>query len=124
MGLLLLAGAFGLFEWAQSQDYSDAEARTVAVNTFMAVQIFYLFNCRSMRRSLFRINPFGNLAILGGVAVMIVLQLLFTYAGFMHVAFDSASIPTEAWPVIVGVGVAAMLLMEALGWVQRRARVV
>jgi Ca2+-transporting ATPase len=124
MGLLLLAGAFGLFEWAQAQGYSDAEARTVAVNTFLAVQIFYLFNCRSMRRSLFRLNPFGNLAILGGVAVMIVLQLLFTYASFMHVAFDSASIPAEVWAVIVGVGVAAMLLMEALGWVQRRARVV
>ena len=124
MGLLLLAGAFGLFEWAQAQGYSDAEARTVAVNTFLAVQIFYLFNCRSMRRSLFRLNPFGNLAILGGVAVMIVLQLVFTYASFMHVAFDSASIPAEVWAVIVGVGVAAMLLMEALGWVQRRARVV
>ncbi len=124
MGLLLLAGAFGLFEWAQAQGYSDAAARTVAVNTFMAVQILYLFNCRSMRRSLFRINPFGNLAVVGGIALMVVLQLLFTYAGFMHVAFESASIDAGDWVVIVAVGVAAMLLMEALGWVQRRAHVV
>mgnify|MGYP005848045987 FL=1 len=123
MGLLLLAGAFGLFEWAQAQGYSDEASRTVAVNTFMAVQILYLFNCRSMRRSLFRLNPFGNLAIVGGVAVMVVLQLLFTYAGFMHVAFESAAIEADDWVIIVGVGVAAMLLMEVLGWFQRRVHV-
>ena len=60
VGLVLLAGAFGLFEWAQAPGFSDAEARTVAVNVFMSVQIFYLFNCRSLRRSLFRMNPFSN----------------------------------------------------------------
>ncbi len=46
----------------------------------MAVQIFYLFDCRSLRRSLFTYNPFGNPIILLGVGVVIVLQLLFTYA--------------------------------------------
>ena len=122
MGLLLLAGAFGLFEWAQSQGYSDAAARTVAVNTFMAMQIFYLFNCRSTRRSLFRLNPFGNRIILLGVAVMVGLQVLFTYASFMQVAFDTAAIEGEDWVVITLVGVAAMLAMEVLGAFQRRAR--
>jgi Ca2+-transporting ATPase len=124
MGLVLLAGAFGLFEWAQAQGQSDAAARTVAVNTFMAVQIFYLFNCRSMRRSLFRLNPFGNRVIVGGVALMVVLQLLFTYAPFMQSAFDTASISVAEWAVIVLVGIAAMLFMELVGWLQRRARVV
>ncbi len=124
MGLVLLAGAFGLFEWAQAQGQSDAAARTVAVNTFMAVQIFYLFNCRSMRRSLFRLNPFGNRVIVGGVALMVLLQLLFTYAPFMQSAFDTASISVAEWAVIVLVGVAAMLFMEFVGWLQRRARAV
>jgi len=121
MGLLLLAGAFGLFEWAESQGYSDAAARTIAVNTFMAMQIFYLFNCRSTRRSLFRLNPFGNRFILLGVAVMVALQFVFTYAGFMQIAFDTASIEARDWAIIAAVGVAAMLVMEVLGAFQRRA---
>ena len=50
-----------LFEWAQTASgLGDEAARTVAVNVFMVVQIFYLFNCRSLRRSLFTYNPFGN----------------------------------------------------------------
>ena len=35
VGALLLAGAFGLFEYAQRTGHSLAEARTVAVNVFV-----------------------------------------------------------------------------------------
>ena len=91
-GLILLVCAFGIFEWAEGRGLGDAGARTAAVNVFMSVQIFYLFACRSLRRSLFTYNPFGNPMILLGVAVVVVLQLLFTYAPFMNVAFGTASI--------------------------------
>ena len=88
-GLILLVCAFGIFEWAEGRGLGDAGARTAAVNVFMSVQVFYLFACRSLRRSLFTYNPFGNRIILLGVAVVIVLQLLFTYAPFMQVAFGT-----------------------------------
>jgi Ca2+-transporting ATPase len=122
-GLLLLAGAFGLFAWAQGEGMTDPEARTVAVNVFMAAQIFYLFACRSLRRSLFTHNPFANRMIMLGVSIVIVLQLLFTYAPFMQVAFRTAPIDGGAWAAILVVGVAVMLAMDALGWVLRRLRI-
>ena len=56
-GVILLIGAFALFEWSQAIGGSVEEARTVAVNVFMSVQIFYLFACRSLRRSLFTLQP-------------------------------------------------------------------
>ncbi len=59
-GLILLVCAFAIFEWAVGQGLGDEAARTAAVNVFMSVQIFYLFACRSLRRSLFTYNPFGN----------------------------------------------------------------
>ena len=65
-GLVLLVCAFGIFEWAEGRGLGDAGARTAAVNVFMSVQIFYLFACRSLRRSLFTYNPFGNPIILLG----------------------------------------------------------
>ncbi|MCX6372041.1 MAG: HAD-IC family P-type ATPase [Actinobacteria bacterium] len=122
-GVILLIGAFALFEWAQAIGGSVEEARTVAVNVFMSVQIFYLFACRSLRHSLFTYNPFGNRMIVLGVAVVICLQLLFTYAPFMNVAFGTASIAFAEWAMIVLVGVVAMVLMDALGWLLRRLHI-
>ena len=120
VGMILLAGAFGLFEVAENAGLSDAAARTLAVNTFMAVQIFYLFNSRTLTRSLFRVNPFGNRIILLGIAVMIVLQLAFTYLPFMNTAFDTEAYPAQYWAYVIAVGVGAMLLVEAVAAVQRR----
>ena len=122
-GVILLIGAFALFAWARAAGDSDEQARTVAVNVFMSVQIFYLFACRSLRRSLFTYNPFGNRMVVLGVAVVVVLQLLFTYAPFMNVAFGTTPIGGLEWALIVLVGVLAMVLMDALGWLLRRLRI-
>ena len=118
-GVILLIGAFALFAWAQDLGASVEQARTVAVNVFMSVQIFYLFACRSLSRSLFTYNPFGNRMVMLGVAVVVVLQLLFTYAPFMNVAFGTAPIGGGEWALIVFVGIAAMVLMDGLGWLLR-----
>jgi Ca2+-transporting ATPase len=122
-GVILLIGAFALFEWSQAIGGSVEEARTVAVNVFMSVQIFYLFACRSLRRSLFTYNPFGNRMIVLGVAVVVCLQLAFTYAPFMNVAFGTQPLAAMEWVMIVLVGIAAMVLMDALGWLLRRLHI-
>jgi Ca2+-transporting ATPase len=119
-GLILLVSAFGIFEWAEGRGLGDELARTAAVNVFMSVQIFYLFACRSLRRSLFTYNPFGNVFVLLGVAVVAVLQVLFTYAPFMQVAFETAALTGGEWLVILGIGVAAMMVMDLVGIVLRR----
>jgi Ca2+-transporting ATPase len=119
VGVLLLAGAFALFELAVQSGLSDAAARTLAVNTFMSVQVFYLFNARTLTRSLFRVNPFGNLIILAGIAGMVVLQLLFTYLPLMNRAFSTEPYPAEYWIPVVLVGIAAMLIVEAAAVLQR-----
>jgi len=122
-GVILLIGAFALFEWSQAIGGSVEEARTVAVNVFMSVQIFYLFACRSLRRSLFTYNPFGNRMIVLGVAVVVCLQLAFTYAPFMNVAFGTQPLAATEWVLIVLVGIAAMVLMDALGWLLRKLHI-
>jgi magnesium-transporting ATPase (P-type) len=117
-GLILLAGAFVLFDLAQGRGASIDEARTIAVNTFMAVQTFYLFNCRSLVTSAFRINPFSNTMLLLGVVVTVGLQLLFTYAPFMNVAFESAPLSAMQWIPIIALGLAAFLFIEGVKAVQ------
>ncbi len=122
-GLILLVSAFAVFEWALSSDLGEEAARTAAVNVFMSVQIFYLFACRSLRRSLFTYNPFGNRIILLGVAVVAALQVLFTYAPFMNTAFDTTAISGTEWLVILAIGVGVMVFMDLVGVLLRRLHI-
>ena len=89
VSLMLLLGAFGLFEWALLHGRSLETARTVAVNMFVFGELFYLFNCRSLRYSMFRLGVFSNRWLVLGVAVMTLLQVLFTYSPAMNQLFGT-----------------------------------
>ena len=112
VGIIMLAGAFGLFVRWQALTGSDALARSVAVNVFVMVEIVYLFNCRSLRRPMWRVNPLSNLWVWGGVGVTVALQAAFTYAPFMQRVFETAAVPAAAWLEIVAVGVLALIIVE------------
>ncbi len=112
VGTLLLIGAFGLFEWERAQGASLEKARTVAVNTFIIMELFYLFNCRSMRKSIFQLGIFTNMWVFGGVALMLLIQLGYTYLPFMHRLFQSAPLGIDSWIRIVAAGLAAYILVE------------
>jgi magnesium-transporting ATPase (P-type) len=117
---LLLGASFWLFELERASGASLAEARTVAVNVFVAVEIFYLLNCRSLDGSILGVGLFSNRPLLLGVATAVVLQLLFTYAGPMQTLFHSAAIEPSAWLPIIGAGLAVGGAVGAEKWLRRR----
>ena len=123
VGLVILVGAFGLYEWELMRGSAEAVARTVAVNVVVAVEILYLFNARSMTQSIIRQGLLSNPWAIGGTAVMIGLQLLFTYAGWMNRTFQTAPISAEAWGRILLVALAGFVLVEIEKWIRRRAGV-
>ncbi len=120
VGAVILVGAFGLFELELLAGASTAAARTVAVNTVIMVEVFYLLNCRSLTHSMFRIGVLSNRWVLVGIAAMLLLQLLFTYAPFMNTVLQSAPITAGAWARVVGVGFVGYLLVELEKWLRRR----
>ena len=99
------------------------EARTVAVNVFVMVELFYLFNCRSLERSMFQLGLYSNPWATGGVFTMIVLQLLFTYAPSMNFLFHTVPIDGQMWIPIVGVGVVSYIIVEVEKWIRRKLAV-
>jgi len=113
VGLLLLIGSFGLFEWALSRSASLPEARTIAVNVFAVGQSFYLLNCRSLRYSMFRLGVFSNPWIWGGIATMTAAQLMFTYLPLMNQLFHTAPIGVIDWISILAVGLVIYLIIGA-----------
>jgi len=120
VGFLLLAGAFGLFEYEMLQGETEAKARTVAVNVFVFGELFYLFNCRSLRYSMFRLGLFSNPWILVGVASMTALQVLFTYLPVMNRVFGSEPIGVSEWLIISGTGVVIYAVVGVEKWIRNR----
>ncbi len=119
VGVLLTLGAYGLFEWELAQGETETTARTVTVNVFVFGELFYLFNCRSLRYSMFRIGFFSNPWLLAGVCAMIVLQLLYTYTPVMNAAFGSAPIGVDEWLLILGVSFAIYMAVGFEKWLRR-----
>jgi len=118
VSLLMLAAIFTVFNWQKSLGYPLEVARTVAVNLFVMIELAYLFNCRSLTRSMFKVGVFTNPWVLAGSGLMIVLQLLYTYAPVMNKIFHSAPIGADDWLLIAVIAVAVYGLVGLEKWVR------
>ncbi len=119
VSFIMVGGGLGLFLWElHVAQTGEVVARTVAVNVIVLIQIFYLFNCRSLHRTAFAIGLFTNRWVIAGSLAMVGAQLLFTYAPVMHRLFHSAPISGEAWLRIVGVAAAVYVAVEIEKWLR------
>ncbi len=110
---LMAAGVFGIFHWTSGQGSSLEESRTYAVNTLVAMEVFYLFSVRYLRAPSFRPNQlFSSRAALIAVAAVIVLQLFFTYAPFMGRFFDTRPVDLVHGLEIIALGLGLFIFLE------------
>ena len=84
------------------------EAQTMVVTTVVLFQVFYLFNCRSLRGSVFRIGLFSNPAVWIGVAALLLLQAGFVWLPVFHALFGSAAL--DGVEVLKSAAAAAVVL--------------
>ena len=121
VSLILLAGTFGLFLYERAQGASVETARTVAVNTLVAFEIFYLFNTRFLTASALTWKAWlGSRPALLAVAVVVVFQLLFTYAWPLQALFATTALDAAAWGCILLVAISVFFLVEIEKWLRRR----
>ncbi|TVR45345.1 MAG: cation-transporting P-type ATPase [Planctomycetota bacterium] len=91
-------GTFGMFILARGWGYELAHAQTMAVNTLVLFEIFYLFNTRFITGSSFSIKALlGSRPVLVAVAVVILAQMLFTYLPAMHWLFGADTLSASDW---------------------------
>jgi calcium-translocating P-type ATPase len=112
---LLIGGAtIAVFLYEEHKGYSIEMAQTMAVNTLVLGQVFYLFNSRFLRESSLRLDLlFTNRVVWIAIGVLAVLQLLFVYVPFLNLWFHSAPIPAGDWLLPLGIGFAIFLAVEA-----------
>jgi Ca2+-transporting ATPase len=121
VGILILIGAFGLFEWEILRGQPLEVARTVAVNMVIFIEIFYLLNSRSLVYSPFKIGFFKNRWLWFGIAGMVLLQILFTYAPFMQSIFSTGPLGFDEWWRILAFSFASFVIVEIEKWLSNRS---
>jgi Ca2+-transporting ATPase len=92
---LMTAGAVIMFKTILGENLAagipmvlaTAKAQTMAVTTVIFFQIFYMLNCRSLKRSVFSIGLWSNWTVYVGIAVVLGLQAAFIYSPAFQTVF-------------------------------------
>jgi len=121
VSIILMSGTFGLFLWEIDRGMNIEHARTVAVNTLVMFEIFYLFNSRYIHDSVFNWSGLtGNRYVLIAITILIVFQLGFTYLKPMQSLFGTTSIDLNIWLRIIIVSSSVLFLVELEKYFIRR----
>jgi calcium-translocating P-type ATPase len=121
VSFILLIGTFGLFIWERDQGASIELARTVAVNTLVMFEIFYLFNARFLHAPSLNFNGlFGSRYVLLAIGLLIGFQLVLTYFPPMQIMFTTSDMSAAAWLRVVLVASSVLFLVEIEKYLFRR----
>jgi magnesium-transporting ATPase (P-type) len=114
VSVILLAGVFALFAAYRAAGADLAHARTIAVNALVLFQIFYLFNCRRLLEPvLSKEGLLGSRPVLLAAAIVLILQLAYTYLPPLDLLFATTPLGLADWAVILLVAFSVLLLVEA-----------
>jgi potassium/sodium efflux P-type ATPase len=124
VSLLMIAVTFAVFKWELARGSRIEVARTAAVNMLVFGELVYLFNVRHFTAHAFTRDIFTGNPVAFWVSVLSVgFQLLFTYAPPMQQVFHTAPLDGASWLLILALGLAKFLAVEAEKTVLRRLRV-
>ncbi len=121
VSVLLVVGTFGHFVYMEMQGVGIELARSVAINTLVMGQVFYLFNSRYILEPVTNAQGLlGSKAVLIAIVVLVVLQGLFTYAPPVQTLFGTAGLGLEEWTRVLAFGVALFFIVELEKAILRR----
>ena len=113
VSLILVSGTFGLFLWEREHGATIELARTVAVNTLVMFEVFYLFSARYLLAPSLTLNGIvGNRYVLYAIGLLILFQLGFTYLGPMQTLFATTAMSLDVWLRVILVASSVLILVE------------
>jgi len=118
---LFLAGIYLAWFWASKQYNDPLIANTLAVNTLVAMEVFYLFAVRYLDTpSITLRGVLGTPVVLLAVAAVFLLQFAFTYTPWFQATFGTAALPPEALLLPALAGVTVLVVLELETFLRRR----
>jgi len=122
VALLMVTATFLLYFFGLTHNGRDSNtAQTMALNTIVFFEIFYLFNCKSIHENVFR-ELFSNKFMLMGIALVLSLQVFITYNPTMNAILKTSPIDPVDWIVIVVTASSVFFLIELEKYVKKKRK--
>ncbi|MEQ8196081.1 MAG: HAD-IC family P-type ATPase, partial [Rhodospirillales bacterium] len=113
VSVLFLGGVFGMYAYAIDRGYSIELARTIALNTLVAMEIFHLFFIRNIYgTSLTWKAVRGTKVVWATVIAVTVAQFAITYLPPLQALFSTVAVPFWDGVLTVSVGAAFFVIIE------------
>ena len=115
IGVAILIGVLSLaaFFDVRASGMSVEVARTAAINTLVAGQLFYLFSSRFLTDpSYTRRGLLGNPVALMAAGFLILIQIAFSHTPIFNTWFGTAGLSWDLWARVIGAGAAVFIIAE------------
>jgi magnesium-transporting ATPase (P-type) len=123
VALIIVAGVFGGYYHYEMAGVEIEFARTVAVNTLVMYEVFYLFNSRHLSAPVLNLEGlFGSRPVLISVVLVISFQMLFTYWAPFQYLFETRPLALIDWAEIVAVASSVLFVVEIEKAIMRRRK--
>ncbi len=120
VGCYMLITSYFMFNYYLDSGYSPEYARTVAVNIFVFVELFYLFSCKDLNKSIFKTNILNNNFLLMGVGLMALAQVAITHIPTMNIMFKTEPLELSSWFALLAMSFCVIFVIEIKMWILKK----
>ena len=111
-GMWMGIGTLLVYRLAHDAGVSEEEARTLALITMVMFNFFQVFSARALRKSLFRLNPFGNPLLLVSAFFALFLQWGATAWPAAADLIGLSPLTWQQWLYCTAIGVTVLFIVE------------
>lgn len=120
VSVIIMGGTMAMFLWEMKQGATIEHARTVAVNTLVMFEVFYLFSARYTTASVLNMDGLtGNRYVLIAIVILLLFQFGFTYLAPLQALFGTVAIGLSIWLNILLAASSVLLLVELEKYIVR-----
>jgi Ca2+-transporting ATPase len=96
------------------REFNIYKARTMVFTFVVAFELFFIFNCRSEKHSVFRIGIGGNKKLLLAITISFLLQFLVIYIPFFQAIFKTVPLSLYDWMIILLFSSSALFILPEI----------
>lgn len=112
IGIITDLGLFAIFLWLLGGVYQIEYVRTMIFAALGLDSLFYVFSIRSLRQSIFKINPLRNRFLVLAVLIGVFLQAAAIYWGPLQRVLKTVPLNLSDWGIVILIGVIKIFAIE------------
>ncbi|MCK5459985.1 HAD-IC family P-type ATPase [Candidatus Parcubacteria bacterium] len=103
---------FALFFWMYQAGSEIGYLRTLFFTILGFKSLASIFSLRNLSQPIWKINPFGNLYLVGAVAISFALLLSAIYLPFLQTLLSTTVMNLNDWLIIISIGALSVFMIE------------